>query len=213
MQLFGNPYHPKSIPHGWRNALSSDFTAEISVKHQIVINGIQFDTVNRLSSQWYLEWVRAQGSPLSSEDGWSRELSVGPTSLILDWSSIFLPRYRVTRETKLQTFAYKLAFRLSLCNSYLTKICIKNDVTCSFCLDTDSISHFFLKCDMVRPFWHQFSRWCKDYLDISMDNLSEAQLLFGILNRTKDGKVQNWLILFAKFFKSANYFSRETFPS
>lgn len=33
-----------------------------------------------------------------------------------------------------------------------------------------------------------------------MDNLTEAQLLFGILNHTKDGRVQNWPILFAKFF-------------
>lgn len=127
-------------------------------------------------------------------------MSVNALPLGLDWNSIFLLQYKTIRETCLQSFAYKLTYRLSPCNIYLSKIQIKDDDTCSLCAGTDSISHFFLKCDIVKPFWEQLTKWCTEYLGVSLGGLTEAQLLFGILNRMRDGKVLNWLILFAKFF-------------
>lgn len=164
--------------------------------------------MNSSPRQWYTEWARAQGTPFSRKDSWSKELSSSTLPLNMDWNSIFLVPFKTTRETKLQSFAYRLTYRLSPCNSYLAKIAIKETDTCAFCDGTDSISHFFLRCPVVKPFWDQLTKWSSDYLDLSLDDLTEAQLLLGVLHRARDGKVLNWLILFVFYTETKVIFPR-----
>lgn len=131
---------------------------------------------------------------------WKKELLPLAPGASLDWPAVFQVPYKTTRETKLQSFAFKIMYRLIPCNRYLCQVRIKNSDTCAFCNETDSLSHFFLKYKAIRPFWKQLFEWCETFLDLPLANLSEAELLLGVTNRAKDQRISNWLILFAKFF-------------
>lgn len=189
-----------SIPHAWRSKLTSNFQEEITLSHLFDINGTKFDPCTSSPRGWYSEWVRALKTPFSRENSWNRELANHDQNANPDWRSMFLLPYKTTRETKLQSFAYKVIYRLCPCNMYLSKVRIKPSDTCSFCPEVDSLSHFFLECQGVRPFWERLAEWCKDFLDLSMDHLTHEQLLLGVTNPPKGQKVLNWIILFAKFF-------------
>lgn len=111
------------------------------------------------------------------------------------------------------SFAYNVLYRLCPCNRYLAQVRIIPSDTCSFCPGTDSLTHFFLKCEGVRPFWEQLAKWCRDFLDLSIDNLTDTQLLFGVTNPPKGMKVLNWIVLFAKFFiQKRKLFFQGTIP-
>lgn len=170
------------------------------MKHHIYINGTKFDTTSTSPKGWYTEWVRALNTPFTREGSWSREFAALDTVPVIDWQSVFLLPYRTTRETKFQSFAYKITYRLCPSNRYLSQVHIKPMDTCSFCPGVDSISHFFVKCQGVRQFWEKLTKWCQDFLDISMDGLSVPQLLLGVTSQGKGQKILNWILLFAKFF-------------
>lgn len=118
----------------------------------------------------------------------------------MDWSASFVLPYKTTRETKLQSFAYKIAYRLIPCNRYLHQIRIKDSDTCDTCGKTDTLSHFFLKCEQVKKFWELLSQWCESFLDISLSSMNEAELLFGTTDTRGNQRIKNWLVLQAKYF-------------
>lgn len=58
-------------------------------------------------------------------------------------------------------------------------------------------------CETVRKFWQDLTIWCETNIDVSLANLSRAELILGITgdrNDRKTKKIQNWLILTAKFY-------------
>lgn len=189
-----------SIPYAWRTQISANFEEEISLKHIISVNQKRFDILTSSPSQWYTEWISTLNRPFSRAESWGEELLPLTPSPNLDWSSIFQLPYKTTRETKLQSFAYKTAYLIIPCNKYLRHIRIKEADTCDFCGEVDSLSHFFLKCSGVTSFWESLFQWCEEYLGFAMTGLNDAELLFGIIGRGGRLKVINWLILFAKYF-------------
>lgn len=189
-----------SIPYAWRTQVSANFREETALTHAISINQKRFDISTSSPKQWYSEWVATLGRPFSRAERWEEELLPSVPAADLDWPSIFLLPYKTTRETKLQSFAYKTAYRIIPCNRYLRQVRIKEADTCDFCEEVDSLSHFFLKCRNVKTFWEQLMEWCAEYTDISLEGLNEAELLFGVLDRRRNRKVTNWLIIFAKYY-------------
>lgn len=126
------------------------------------------------------------------------------TQLNLDWPSIHTLPYKTTRDTKMQSFAFKIQYRIISCNKYLNTIRIRLSPQCSFCDMEDSISHFFLKCEEVQRFWDSLSHWCETHLDISLSQLSQVEKLLGVCTPAKESKLLNWLLLQAKFFIHRN---------
>ena len=59
------------------------------------------------------------------------------------WADIFTRTFKVVRETKLQSFQFKLIHRIITCNKKkLHDMKIKVSPQCSYCDDIDDISHF-----------------------------------------------------------------------
>ena len=57
------------------------------------------------------------------------------------------------RETKLQSFQYKIIQRIINCNKKLFDMTIKNSPICTYCDQTDDIGHLFFLCKDVYQFW------------------------------------------------------------
>lgn len=202
-----------SIPFAWRSQISADFSEEVSHTHCCLINNKRYDVLNSSPEQWYSGWVSSLGAPFSRLEKWNDDLLPLIPSLDLDWPSIFCTPFKTSRETRLQAFAFKMVYRLTPCNKYLRQVRIMDSSTCSFCDEIDSISHFFLKCKTVRPFWEQLFQWCEDFLDLPLADLNEAELLLGVTKAGRNQRIVNWMILFAKYFiQKRKLFSQGSIP-
>ncbi len=62
------------------------------------------------------------------------------------WQRIFKLPFQVIRETRIQTFQYKILHKVISCNKWLFNIRIKTSELCDYCKDIDDIPHFFYHC-------------------------------------------------------------------
>lgn len=187
----------QSVPNHWRSLITAGFSRQISNKFLFDINDTHFDLLNSSPKSWYRQSVKKLATPFSRGASWMRELNLQTQP---DWEQIWILPYRTSRETKLQSFAYKVAYRLIPCNKYLNTIRISESPDCPLCGDIDSLSHFFYDCDRARTFWTQLSRWCETYIDISLSHLSALQILLGVTDKVQNAKIINWILLVTKFY-------------
>lgn len=161
---------------------------------------------NLLSGKHFQKTIKRQ-------DSWTRDLAENFADSGLDWESIYTNPYRSSRETKLQSFSFKVTHRLIPCNYYLHKLRIKESEQCSFCPATGTIKHFMCECPDVQQFWDRLTSWLDDYTHLSLMGLSSTNLLFGVSVGSHNWKTINWLVLFGKFFiKKQKLFGLGKFP-
>ena len=89
-----------------------------------------------------------------SSSKWENELDTVITSN--DWHSICKRPFKVTTDTKLQWFQYRINNNIIATNMFLYKINIRSDELCSFCQkQVETIRHLFCQCNYVKTFWKQ----------------------------------------------------------
>ena len=121
------------------------------------------------------------------------------------WSNIFTIPFNVTRETKLQSFQYKLIHRVIPCNKWLHMVNIKANDKCVYCKSntTDDLLHFFINCKKVKQFWIDFVHWWNRLAEVkiqpNMDEIHEI-ILFGLPIQSDPIKVLNHCLIIAKFY-------------
>lgn len=103
------------------------------------------------------------------------------------------------RDTKYQAFQYKLLQRIIPCNKYLANIRIKQENSCAFCDEVDSVQHFLLECDNTKRFWVQICRWLEQNDDLVV-HLSQQEFLFGLHPTVPGSRKIKFLTIFTKFF-------------
>lgn len=191
-----------SIPHSWRNMLTANYKQDVDRKYTILLNQQTFNILQTSPKSWYAELVKRQQLPIKRQESWAAELEIDGGKHPLDWPNIYSRPYKTTRETKMQSFSFKLAHRLVPCNSYLSKIRIKDQATCSFCEEEDTITHFYINCPCAKVFWGKLSEWCERHIDLPLSTLSVTERLFGTNEpiRNTSQRVVNWLVLQAKFY-------------
>lgn len=190
----------QSIPFDWRSRLTTQFTPEVHMKHEFVINTKKLNIIHSGPKQRYSDLVYRTQTPFNRLESWQRELSNSPQQKFPDWDKEFLIPYTSTRETKLQSFVFKILYRLTPCNKHLHKLRIKDSHICSFCNQVDNITHFFYECCTVTPFWSDLTKWCKRYLDIHLDRISIPEILLGVTRKLENTRVINFVITQAKFY-------------
>ena len=120
------------------------------------------------------------------------------------WERIFEMPFLVTRETKLQSFQYRLVHRIIPCNKWLYNISIRETSKCTFCDNEDTIIHYFLKCPNTNLFWKCFYNWWYTITHITIQDSLEEHILFGYPGNSDVEIVLNFCILFAKWFIHCN---------
>ncbi len=75
------------------------------------------------------------------------------------WIRIFKLPFRTVRETKLQTFQYKIIHHIIPCNVWLFNLKFKNSKICNYCNEIDTQPHFFLLCEKENHFWNYWFNW------------------------------------------------------
>lgn len=119
--------------------------------------------------------------------------------------------YKITRETKLQSFAYKILHRVIPCNNYLTQIRIKEADWCPYCDETDTITHFLFSCAKVRPFWQAICQWFLQADNLYLDRISTEEFMWGVAGSARGASIINTITLLTKYYvyRQKLYYNRE----
>lgn len=96
-----------------------------------------------------------------------------------DFGKYFTLPYNITRDTKLQTFQYKILNNIIPCQSMLFRWGLAENNLCANCNTYDGLSHYFYECTEVNDFWKQLIRWIKNHMGVQIP-LAEVDILFGI---------------------------------
>ena len=113
-----------------------------------------------------------------------------------------LPFYTV-RETKIQSFQYKIIHRIINCNKKLYEMKIKPSPLCDHCGSVDNIPHFFVLCPIVLLFWKDFFGWWTSFNHIhgqSFDLTGTKEIFVGIQTLSDQAMGLNFCVIYAKYF-------------
>ena len=116
------------------------------------------------------------------------------------WERIFETPFRVTRETKLQSFQFRIIHRIIPCNKWLHNITLIANSKCNYCDKEDNLMHYFLYCPNTEIFWKCFFNWWNSLSGIVIKEILEEHIIFGYPG---DGEIQtvlNFCVILAKWF-------------
>ena len=120
-----------------------------------------------------------------------------------EWTDVFLRPYTCLRETKLQSFQYKIIHRIINCNKKLFDMRIKNSPLCTYCDQTDDICHFIFLCKDVYEFWREICTWWNtlDYDGVDFPAYPNVKtIIFGSQDVTEGVAVLNFCIFHIKYY-------------
>ena len=86
----------------------------------------------------------------------------------------------------MRQFSFKLLHKIIVTKKELNKFRLENDVACTFCLNSDSIEHAFLDCNVTISFYSEVLTWfnqvhntdfCLSSKQISFNDITPASQL------------------------------------
>ena len=101
------------------------------------------------------------------------------------WNKIFKLPFTLTTSTTSRWFQIRLLHRILGTNTFLSKIGVRQDNTCSFCTDEpETLTHLFCSCPIVTLFWNNIFRWIKDKcVHICTLQPTRDEIIMGIIVR------------------------------
>ena len=114
-----------------------------------------------------------------------------------DWPEIYSLPHRVTSDTKMREFQFKLLNKYLTTNAFLYKIGVTSSPVCSFCgKENESLEHILIHCNYANEFWAEVIKWLCS-LKVNINTLNNKEILLGMPN-CKDELFVNHVLLIAK---------------
>ena len=106
--------------------------------------------------------------------------------------------YRVTSDTKLREFQFKLLNIYLVTNVFLIKIGVLPSPACSLCRkkNESGLEHILISCNYAKELWAEVVKWLCN-LKLNINNLNNRDILFGMSN-CEDEIFVNHVLLIAK---------------
>ena len=112
-------------------------------------------------------------------------------------SAIYKLPFRITRETKLSIFQFKIIHNILPCRNLLYKMNISESPLCEFCNELETLSHMLVNCSRIRDFWNSvLFRWNSQNNDNY--NFDELGIMYGYNPGSSGSYIFNYYILLSK---------------
>ena len=114
----------------------------------------------------------------------------------IEWDKSYILPFYCTKETKLQTFQFKLLHRRIATNNYLCKIGISLTDICTFCEQKkESLIHLFWDCEFVQTFWQNIQHWLVQHQIKPQDFSLTLPICLGLVDNTEDILLHHTLLI------------------
>ena len=181
LKAHSEPMHDQKLGEIPRIKIGQKFVVIQKITNKQIVNKLLKNTIK----------------PATSIETW---INLFPFLETEDWNQIFLRTFKITKETYLQSFQYKILHRILNCNEKLYKWKIKPKDECDECGEVDSIEHHLFYCKISTKFWKQLKDWSICNLGFSIE-LTVCEVIFGIPTyKNPDLKIINFLILIGKWY-------------
>ena len=128
---------------------------------------------------------KISSTPAKSQTKWITDCRNYANSI--KWNKSYNLPFYCTRETKLQTFQFKLLHRRIATNNYLYKIGISLTDSCTFCEQTtETLIHLFWECESVQTFWQDVQYWLIQHQVKPQDFSLNLPTCLGLVDNTED---------------------------
>ena len=205
-----------AIPKYWKlkiNNVTCKYTA--IPKFSLILNNRVTEITRITSRKVYSELIRDMVKEPTAIETW---LDLFPFLEHIEWKSVFILIYKITKEPYLQSFQYKVLNRTINCRYNLYKWKIISSKTCNYCIQTDTIEHHFYYCSDSNNFWKEVTVWLYNITNIKF-NFTICEIIFGFFRTSfTDEYVQfvfNYIILLGKWYinKQRSNNQRIEFPN
>lgn len=192
------------VPQSWFRLLSP--VDKHVPEYSLVVKNEKQDWVDfqgLSAKRLYSMFENKKSNIYSCSDRWLRAyngdetFAPGPS-----WQEWHILPYRLSHEVQLQSFHFRILYRVIPCRAYLYQIKISESDTCEKCAARDDMFHFFFECPCTKEFWDSLATWLggKDGVREFPDDLTEEEFMLGIVSRKGDYSLINYIILCAKFY-------------
>ncbi len=193
------------IPYEWKQLLNaSRNTCSNNISSNLVINiGSKPVSITKIRCKYfYWHLIGIVPHKPTPQEKWQEMYDGFKTADECVWPRIYKLAFTVTKESKLQSFQYKILHRNIACNKRLFDIKVKKSSKCELCDCEDNLQHFFLHCEHTAIFWKIWFKWWERItsIDISRCNSLDERILFGFPEEDNLVYVMNFCIIFAKYF-------------
>ena len=192
----------QSLPLEWRRVIRTEYSHKPVREPFIHFNGTLLP-LNKCTTRFIYEcYVQTKYVTPTSVLKW-KTLHEDFDMSEEEWTDVFLRPYICLRETKLQSFQYKIIHRIINCNKKLFDMRIKNSPLCTYCDQTDDIGHFFFLCKDVYEFWREICTWWNtlDYDGVDFPAYPNVKtIIFGSQDVTEGVAVLNFCIFHIKYY-------------
>ena len=193
----------QAIPFQWRKLLRTsnkihDTSDGICTDSNVKPIDIQYLTSSQI--YWALMSAKKKGIPACIKK-WYLTFNFTQSQPTDDkiWNKIFLLPFKSCQEPYLQSFQYRIIHRIFPSNYWLNILKIKENPTCEFCDEDDTIEHYFVYCHTVRGFWNSFAIWWANLFKVNLI-LDECLIIFGVDLITPDTYLFNYCVILAKYY-------------
>jgi len=179
----------KSIPGEWYQAIQNLDSFQESRETTIVTSLKRTNGICKWAYEVLIKGLKVK-QPYKAK--WSLAL---PNITEGEWNHYHTLPFKCTKNTKLQSFQYKIVHNI-LTTQKTLKVCkIAENDTCAYCgQDVETIQHLLFSCPYTRRSWNDLVDWLMPVLDIS-DLISEKYILLGSFS----SDIINLLILITKY--------------
>ena len=191
----------KAIPHQWKTEIAAN-----NGHRQVSTDSCNF-TININEQSTDIRYSTAK----TIYDLLITKIYVKPTALHkwediydideTDWPYIFKQPYTCSRETRLQSFQYKIIHRIVSCNKWLFSLKVFTSPNCTKCTENgiDNIQHFFIECSALDKFWMKIENWWNRTATYQI-KITDKHVIFGLYYDNNYYKTVNFVILLGKWY-------------
>jgi hypothetical protein len=172
-----------AIPFKWKTMMK---------REGIIMNSINFN-VKEKSRDYYWQLLN-RPSKCAQREKWHIHFNLNET----DWQEIYKLAFKITQETKLQSFQFSLLYRFVPYKKRLCLMGLEEVNTCDYCELSDTLIHRFVTCPTVMEFWGCLETWWNECFSCTL-HLSDKDIILGNFVQQTDYALNN-IILNAKYY-------------
>lgn len=192
-----------SIPVGWRSLLTDQWSATNQLPPPLEIkfpSGDKRNLQDLSAKKLYCCMLEDTNITCAAFNKWQEPVDEITMTSSGEWKEACSTAFKATRETKLQSFHYKMLHRTIPCNVFLKQIRIKESEWCPYCDASDTIVHFLFRCDKVQPFWTAICNWFRNADNLYLHALTPQEYIWGLHSSAYRASMINAVTLSIKHY-------------